>query len=289
MNRKPILIVALVIALATMSCGINIKMPMTQVKTGPEETEEISVPTPTDTTTAVDLTLSFGAGEMALAPGADGALVSGKATYNVPDFKPTITQDGTQVKIEQGDLNIEGIPNFNNDIKNKWDLKLANVPLNLRIKAGAYQGDFEFGGLNIQDLDISDGASNVTVNFEEPNPGEMDTFRYSTGASNVDLTGLANANFDTMIFKSGAGSYKLEFTGDLKRDATITIDSGISSVVIAVPEGVSAKVVFEGGLSNVDASNSWKKSGDTYTQEGTGPTLTFKVTMGAGNLELRNP
>ncbi len=226
---------------------------------------------------------------MTLNPGAEEALVSGDATYNVPDFKPTVNEQEGQVEITQGDLNLEGFPKFSQDIKNKWDLKLGTAPINLRIKAGAYEGTFELGGLNIHELDISDGAANVNLSFKEANAGEMGTFHYNTGASNVELTGLANANFDTLTFKSGAGSYKLDFTGDLKRDATINIDSGISSVVIVVPEGVSAKVIFEGGLSNVDASHSWDKNGDEYIQEGEGPMLTFYVKMGAGNLELRNP
>ena len=35
----------------------------------------------------------------------------------------------------------------------------------------------------------------------------MALFRYETGASKVKLTGLANANFGTMDFNSGAGDY----------------------------------------------------------------------------------
>ncbi len=290
MYRKQILFVLLAVALVTMSCGINIQMPVTQVKTGPTITDQISAPLPEEaSSTTTDLTLAFGAGKMILNPGATEGLLQGEATYNVADFKPTVTSDGHQVKLEQGDLTINGIPSFDKDVKNTWDLKLANTPMNLTIKAGAYEGTFELGGLSLKDLDINDGASSVNVSFKEPNQAEMGMLSYSTGASDVTLTGLANANFQTMNFKGGAGSYKLDFTGTLKQDCTVTVDSGISSVVIVIPPNVNAIVKFEGGLSNVDASNTWTKQGSDYAQKGTGPTITIKVNMGAGNLELRNP
>ena len=51
----------------------------------------------------------------------------------------------------------------------------------------------------------------------------------------------------------------------------VTVDSGMSNVKIIVPKGVSARVLYDGGLSNVDLSGDWEKSGDDYLQEGTGP------------------
>ena len=70
----------------------------------------------------------------------------------------------------------------------------------------------------------------------------MTVFRYETGASSVKLTGLANANFGTLIFNSGAGDYTLDFSGTLKRDATITVSSGISNLILVIPDGVTANV-----------------------------------------------
>jgi hypothetical protein len=133
---------------------------------------------------------------------------------------------------------------------------------------------------------VTDGAADVRLNFSQPNPAEMTTFRYTTGASNVTLKGLANANFAALIFRSGAGNYTLDFSGALRRDATVTLESGVSKVRIVVPDGMSARVYFKGGLSNVTVSGGWKRSGDLYLLEGSGPTLTINVDMGAGSLEF---
>jgi hypothetical protein len=286
MFRKPIFAVILVLALVTLACGI--RFPVTEVKTGPTETDDIEVPLP-DTQKTIDLTFAFGAGTLTLNPGAEDALVTGEATYNVRDFKPGIIANDNVIRVEQGDLEISGIPTFDDSIKNDWDFKLADAPMRLTINAGAYVGRFELGDLSIENLKVADGAADVDLTFSKPNRIEMDILRYETGASDVTLSGLANANFAQMFFRSGAGSYTLDFTGELQRDATVSVESGISSLTIIVPEGVNAEVEFEGGLTNISLKGAWREKGGAYLLEGSGPKLTITIKMGAGDLVLRNP
>jgi hypothetical protein len=269
-----------------MACGVTINLPVDQITTGPTQTDEINVPAPQADT--VDLTLNFGAGELNVSPGAETALVTGTAAYNVTAFKPKIKVDKGQVRLETGNLDIHGIPSFNsNDIKNTWDLKLGDQPMNLKINAGAYQGDIELGGLALKSLEVNDGAADISLKFSEPNKTEMETLRYITGASSVKLSGLANANFTSMIFRSGAGDYTLDFSGELQRDAVVTVESGFSQLVIIVPEGTSAKLIFKGGLTNVNMSGGWKKSGEAYVLGSGGPVITISMDLGAGTLALR--
>jgi hypothetical protein len=279
--------VFMVLVLATLACGININLP-SEIKTGPTETEEIFAEVPNGAG-PFGLTLAFGAGEIELEPGAEGGLISGSIRYNVMDFKPEISTEGDNVYIEQGNLNVSGLPNFEEKVINEWDLKLANEPMNLSIKAGAYEGRYELGGLSLNRLSISDGAADVDLNFSQPNQIELKSFDYSTGASSVTLEGLANANPTTMTFRSGAGRYRLDFSGTLQRDMEVLVESGISNVVIIVPKGVLAEVRFEGGLTNINAFGDWEEEGNGYyQQDGEGFKIEIRVKMGAGNLELRN-
>ncbi len=101
---------------------------------------------------------------------------------------------------------------------NIWELEIGSSPVELKINAGAYKGNYDFGGLAITSLEVTDGASDVELAFSSPNQLEMETFRYVTGASNLEMTGLANANFESMTFRGGAGDFKLDFSGQLKRD-----------------------------------------------------------------------
>jgi hypothetical protein len=288
MFRKQFFFSILILILASLACSVNLNLPNTVVKTGPLviETVNILVPDSSD----LDVSLSLGAGELKLSPGAENALIAGEISYNVEDFKPTISEDGGTIIIEQGELNIDGFPQFDEDVENNWDLRLGNSAMTLRINAGAYVGNYDLGGLSLENLYVSDGAADVNLDFSSPNLVEMGIFDYSTGASNVTLTNLANANFSALVFKSGAGNYTLDFSGELQRDANVKVDSGLSTVRIIVPEDMNVKLVFDGGLTNVSTNGNWVSAGnETYTQSGNGPTLTITVNMGAGNLELTNP
>ncbi|MBL0348706.1 toast rack family protein [Candidatus Villigracilis affinis] len=280
MLRKLILLIA-ILALASMACGFNIDIPEVP-KPGPEVVDDINVKTPK--ADDVSLKLSFGAGEIKLSPGAS-QLVEGTATYNYSAFKPEVNTDGGDIAIQMSDVDFKTFPNFN-DLKNEWDFKLGDTPMDLSIESGAYDGTFEFGGLALENLTVQDGAANVALSFSEPNLSEMSTFRYETGASNVKMTGLANANFSLMDFSSGAGDYTLDFSGELQRDASIKISSGLSNIIVIVPEGVNAVVTVDSGASNVSAGSNWSMKGNIYMQEGEGPTLTFVIEIGAGNVTL---
>ncbi len=100
------------------------------------------------------------------------------------------------------------------------------------------------------------------------------------------MSGLANANFSMFDFSSGAGDYTLDFSGELQRDASIKISSGLSNIIVIVPEGVNAIATVDSGASNISAGSGWSQNGNTYKQKGEGPTLTFVIEIGAGNVTL---
>jgi hypothetical protein len=278
---KKLTLAILALALTTLACGFQTNLP--RVKTpGPDVTDQISVDAPSG---ATSLTLSFGAGKLTLAPGAK-KLVEGSATYNIPDFKPEINTDGGNVDLTQGNYKMTGFPDLK-AIKNEWDLKLGSVPMSLSVIAGAYKGQYDFGGLSLTNLTISDGAAEVTADFSAPNPEKLNVLSYKTGASNVTLNNLGNANFATMVFESGAGNYKLDFGGKFQRDGSVNVRSGMSNLTLVVPVGLATTVKVSSGLSNVQfPSSGWSQNGDTYTQTGSGPALTIIIEMGAGNVQI---
>lgn len=277
---KKLILAILVLALASLACGIETKLPIGSTA-GPDITDQISVAAPDG---AAHLTIAFGAGELNLVRGAAN-LVEGSATYNIPDFKPEIKTAGRDVSITQGNYQINGLPTLSG-VKNRWDLKLGSGEMDMTINAGAYKGRFDFGGLALTGLTINDGAAEVTTDFSAPNPAKMNVLSYKTGASNITLENLSNANFGTLIFESGAGNYKLDFGGTLQRDSSVSIRSGMSNLTLVVPSNANVTIKVSSGLSNVQVPGSWIKDGDTYTQAGSGPMLTIVVEMGAGNVQI---
>jgi hypothetical protein len=276
------------IALVTMSCGLTVDIPITtDIKTGPTVTEEINVTDPSSDEEPLNVSISFGAGELNIDPGAD-ALIEGTATYNVDDFRPEVEVADGQVELSTGNLEIGGIPNFNDNVENRWDLRLSDRPMELRIFAGAYAGNLELGGLKLTSLRVADGAADVHVNFAEPNQEVIDSFRYETGASSVVLKNLGNANFRSLTFQGGAGSYELDFSGQMQEDATVLVQTGLSNLTISVPDNLDVRVRVEEGLSNIHTQGSWGQSGGAYTHDGDGPELDITIKMGAGNLTLQS-
>ncbi len=282
---RKIFLILLILAFSLTACDLHISIPLHVITPGPTVTDSIDVAVPSVTAgKSVDLTLNFGEGTLKLNPGSS-ELVSGTATYNIADFKPTVSVDGSTVLLEQGDWKLTGIPNVTN-LKNEWDLQLGSVPMNLNIEAGAYKAEYELGGLSITNLTVKDGAAGSKLNFASLNPVEMNLLRYETGASNVSITGLGNANFDNLELNCGAGNYTLDFSGSLQRPGHVTVQTGVSNTTLVVPSDVSAQVTVEGGLSNVSYDSAWTKSGNTYTQVGSSPQLTIVIKIGAGNLTL---
>lgn len=278
---RTLFLLLVLLAIIAIACGFSVDLPQAPTP-GPEVTDEILVEVPESD--EVNLTLKFGAGKLDLAPGAEDALVTGTATYNISDFEPKINTSDGKVEIVQGEYRLKSI-NLS-DYKNEWQLKLGTTPMELNINAGAYEGNFELGGLALTDLTVKDGAADVDLTFSEPNQTEMSVFRYETGASDVQLTGLANANFATMVFKGGAGNFHLDFDGELQRYATVTLECGLSDLQLVIPEGLNAKVTVEGAAVNVNHSSGWSQSNSTYLQDASGPTLTVIVKMSAGNVTI---
>jgi hypothetical protein len=89
-----------------------------------------------------------------------------------------------------------------------------------------------------------------------------------------------------MSFHSGAGNYTLDFSGQLSRDMHVNIGSGMSTVTIIMPEGVSAVLTNDSSLITINASGEWTQSGNTFQHPGSGYTITIDAEIGAGTLRL---
>jgi hypothetical protein len=222
MNSYKILAIIAALALTMLACTFTIDNQIRSATVGSLESSEIEVPEP-DSGQISRIFLEFGAGELNLSPGANETLISGTATYNVAEFEPRVTVEDTRIKISQqvGDVNL--IPVLDDQLQNRWDLQFGSSPMELEISAGGYKGDFELGGIPLHELRIAEGAADTSLSFSDLNPVEMESLRYDTGASSATLSGLANANFREFDFRSGAGEYRLDFSGQLQQDADVSI------------------------------------------------------------------
>jgi hypothetical protein len=279
--KRPLLVLVLILAVMSLACSINVDLP--EPKTGPTETVKIAEDAPS--TTPADVTIGMGGGKLTIGPGSD-RLVEGTVDYNISDWKPEVNRSGNEVSIEQS---VKDASFLGGKVVNNWDLRLGKTPMDLTIQAGAYEGELDLSGLALRSLRISDGASKANVTFNLPNPDEMTNFTYSTGASNVDLEGLLNANFREMNFKGGAGNFSLDFSGAMTHEVKVFIEGGLGNMTLVIPKGLNAQINVSGGLNNVSTQGTWTIEGQEYHTIGTeGPLLKIQVNMGVGNLRLEN-
>lgn len=268
--------------LVVLALACTIELPLPEVKLIEPQTQIIKEPYPEEE--PAELLIRMGAGELTLTGGAEN-LVEGEIEYNVEGWAPKIRREGREVRIEQGVKSA----NFSRGVQNlinRWDLELGDRPIDLTLEAGAYEGNLDFSDVPLTRLKVSDGASKVKVVFNLPNPQVMRSFTYETGASNVTLKKLANANFEEMTFKGGAGNFTLDFNGNLTRDARVWIDSGLGNMTIIVPADSNCRIVLSGGLTNVSTEGSWTIEGQEYRTRGEGPQLRIEINVGVGNLKL---
>jgi hypothetical protein len=134
----------------------------------------------------------------------------------------------------------------------KWYLKFTDaIPLSIDAELGIGGGDFDMSGLSIKSFKISTGASSTTVEFDEPNKTVMDDFVIESGVSKFVGEKLGNANFKTMTFSGGIGTYTLNFDGDIEREVDVHVKIGLGVITIDIPHNVGAKVWYdESWLSN---------------------------------------
>ncbi|MCP4685710.1 MAG: hypothetical protein GY867_09725 [bacterium] len=129
------------------------------------------------------------------------------------------------------------------DIDNDWELTLSRrYPVSLEMDIGASESIIDLGGIPLTRLVMDVGATSGVIDFSEPNPERLRDFDLDIGASSVEITGLANANFERMDISSGAASCELDFRGDFKGESEVDLEVGVGSVDIIIPRGLAVRI-----------------------------------------------
>ncbi len=242
------------------------------------------------------LVVRFGAGHLDVAPGTRRALVSGEALYNNELFAPTVRVEGGKTVLSSGDGHLElreFIDSWSKvkDHLNRWELELAPVPMELELELGASSASLDLGGLPLRRLRLAQGAADLTLDFDRPNPVEMSALTYNGGASRATLRSLANANTSRVEVYGGGGAFDLDFSGKLRRDLSVKVEAGAGEVTLSFPREADVEVTTHTGLALVDFRGTWNRPSEhLYRHPGQradrGPRITVDAAVLAGKLLL---
>jgi hypothetical protein len=166
------------------------------------------------------------------------------------------------------------------------------VPVFFDVEYGAGKAMLDVTGLQVKGMQISTGASSVSLECSEPNRIVAQKISIESGVSKFTAHRLSNLNFRSLKFEGGVGTYKLDFGGSVRQDAEISVEVGLGSIILDVPKSVPEQLFYDDNwLSSfsVDDDFDKKQSGlyQTASFDDAKERLTFHIDAGLGSVKVR--
>jgi hypothetical protein len=252
-------------------------------------TTEIRIPYPD--AAELHLKLAVGACRLRVRPSESDVWVSGNYQGPADALPLKIDQSGGVVTISQ-QKEVWGLSGLLSRDVPTFDLALGKArPFALTLETGASEGIFDLGNVPISRIAAKHGAGKLEMDFSAPNPQALDTLELASGAGAMTIRNLGNANFADLKIEGGAATYKFDFGGKFRRDASARITTGVSSIEITVPGSTAAKIVTETVMGSLDLGDGFmKKDGAFWTEAalaGATPVLSIRASVTLGSMKLR--
>ena len=242
----------------------------------------------------LEVIIDIGAGTIDLRRNNTGDILNAEVEYDPDEVRVDIEYDRRKDKGElylTSERRDKGLDLDEED--NYWYLEFGDkIPISFEIDVGACEAEFDFSGLRIDGLDMDLGASSIDVDFRTLNPERISIIRIDVGASDLEMHGLGNANFEKLSFDGGVGDFTLDFSGDFEHGAYVDIDVGLGSLTVLVPKDAGVQISSESSfLSSVsiDEDDFDEVEDDLYESDNFGRVdkeLIFKIDVGLGSVEV---
>ena len=175
----------------------------------------------------------------------------------------------------------------------KWFLRFSDaVPISFDVELGVGNGDFDLSGLNVKDFNLSTGASDVSLSFDQPNKSVIDNLNIESGVSKFTGRNLGNANFKRFRFQGGVGAYTLDFNGKLNNEVDVDVEVGLGVLTLIVPEDVGARIYYEKNwISRLDCDRDFHSVADNQYESdnfnASSGRMNIRIDSGLGSIKIR--
>ena len=214
------------------------------------------------------VSIEFSAGRLAIRPIDEGLLYRLKLRYKKDYFEPVTDLSGNRLHlgVERIRKGFRGIFNWNSSGGgNEFDLELTReVPMDLHINFGAGSAELDLGGLALTGLEFNTGASESRIKVSAPNREQILKAQFNVGAADFQLEQLGNLNAEDIEINAGMGSFEISLDGSWQRDALISIDMGVGSLELHVPEDLGFQLLKNSFLTSLDGVRNLVKEGNAY-------------------------
>jgi hypothetical protein len=180
------------------------------------------------------------------------------------------------------------------DIGGDWKMKFCDaIPISFDLQLGVAKGVIDLSGLSVKDLNLSCGASDVVVMFNEPNSVPMNELTIECGVSRFEARNLGNANFKRFKFQGGVGAATLDFGGAMQEEnVEADVEVGLGVCTIIVPYDVGAKVLYEDSFASrislakdIHGSNENEYLSDNFKNARS--RIVLNVSAGFGSIKIK--
>ena len=174
-----------------------------------------------------------------------------------------------------------------------WSLRFSDaIPISFDLELGVGQGDLNLSGLQVKDLNLSTGASDVCLAFDEPNRSMIENLNIEAGVSKFEGRNLGNANFRHFRFQGGVGTFKLDFGGETDHEVDLDVQVGMGLLTMIIPSSIGARVSYEKNwISRVDCPDDFSPNGDTEfvssNYDSAKGKMIIRIESGVGSVRIR--
>ena len=260
---------------------------------GPADMVSLKQSQPLGKEKSLDANIRFGIGSLEVSDERTPALYSMDLEYDKARYEPSV-----RYEIDSGD---EGRLSIKLESSNHVGLRSPkktnrmrlgftdSLPLNLSVNTGVGDARLSLSRLKVARLDMESGVGGSKLSAYDPNPIECQSIRIRSGVGSMNAVGLGNLNFRALDFEGGVGGASLDFTGDWKQDAQITIQVGVGGVNLRVPSELGVKVDAEKHfLSGLHLERFVKRDSQYYSEnyDNAKFRVSIRVTTGIGGFKI---
>jgi len=164
-----------------------------------------------------------------------------------------------------------------------------NIDTELNLDFGLGEVTIDLDNINIINMDLDCGLSEVKLEINKPNPVVCRSLRIESGLGEFKGSGLGNLRTRNMEFEIGLGSAELDLRGEFDNNMDVNIEVGLGSLELILPKNKNIRAqVEENFLSSVEISGLMKDDGEWVSPDwnSSDPTIVLHIGVGLGSVEI---
>lgn len=239
----------------------------------------------------LDVHIQYGAGTLTVKPAEATTLYHMELRYDEDSTEPRAEFNAERRTLRLGVVN-SGSSGRSMGRRGASTAEIAlsqEVPLDLDLDFGAGSAQIELGGMALQRLAVSTGASETRISFSSPNATVAERVDIEAGAADLQVIGLGNVRAQHVNFQGGVGSTVLDFSGGWSGDVSASVQIGIGSMTLRLPRGPGIRIRRNAFLSSFSAPGMERQGDSYYTANWADAStrLTIDVSAALGSIDIQ--